>query len=326
MIYQFPHERAYLPRTRLSYVNLSGILSDSKRERAARLSGYIATQLNERCYLIFLRYGEPFHAAMLERTSRGPIALAEVLRTIAAESERGETGYIEYCGACIDQLRTMLSTLIGAPIVWEEPLDPTRPDYFFPRLRERGFSGILELYQQDGAFHYLTFESGIFQSGYFAGRDEAMPIPEFLRLLFSSGAELRGELYPAFDVLPEQANPGLVELYRRILQNVADELAAVCGHDAALALLRRTQTSAAPAVPVIYAFDFDDTGTARGEPVAAPAALTEGVAGWVTEALMAASDDHGIDPSDVLERAAYDHRFVLQEHGFFSRLPWAIAI
>ena len=33
MTYQFPHDAAFLPRTKLSYVNLPGILSDGKRDR-----------------------------------------------------------------------------------------------------------------------------------------------------------------------------------------------------------------------------------------------------------------------------------------------------
>jgi hypothetical protein len=78
--------------------------------------------------------------------------------------------------------------------------------------------------------------------------------------------------------------------------------------------------------PVAASFALTDEGRVSGDPVASPDQLTEGVAAWLTEALISASDHYGIDPGAVVERAARDSRFVLQEHGFFSRLPWALAL
>ncbi|HEY0094441.1 MAG TPA: hypothetical protein VGB96_08965, partial [Archangium sp.] len=78
MIHHFPHDAAFLPRTKLSYVNLPGILSDGKRDRGARVAGFVCLQLGERCYLIFLRNGEPFHSARLQaEEGRGAAALSE---------------------------------------------------------------------------------------------------------------------------------------------------------------------------------------------------------------------------------------------------------
>lgn len=163
-MFQFPHEAAFLPRTRLSYVNLPGILSDGKRDRSARVSGYVCIQLGERCYLVFLRGGEPFNAARLTRDARGAAALSEVLRIVGTESERGEGGQIGYYGASEAQLQAMLATLLNEPVAWGEPVDPARPDQLFPRLREKRFRGVLEL--GDGArHHYMRFEDGAFREG-----------------------------------------------------------------------------------------------------------------------------------------------------------------
>src|SRR6185436_3303792 len=87
MLYRFPHDVAYLPRTKLSYVNLPGILTDGKRDRAGRVSGYVSIQLGERCFLVFLRGGEAFNAARLSRDGRGPVALSDVVQLVATESE-----------------------------------------------------------------------------------------------------------------------------------------------------------------------------------------------------------------------------------------------
>ncbi|HEU0014848.1 MAG TPA: hypothetical protein VFQ45_14270 [Longimicrobium sp.] len=325
MTYSFPCETAFLPRTKLSYVNLPGILADGKRDRQARVSGYVAVQLGERCFLVFLRGGEPFFAAKITAERRGPAALSEVLRLAATESERGEGGQIGYYGAPDEQLLAMLSTLVGEPVPWADPADAGAPDRLFPALRAREFSGVLELSSR-GHFHYLQFEGGAFRTGWFAGRDGAMPLPEFMRSLFGSGDAVGATLYPMLPQMPVQAGPGFVDLYRRMIGGTLREIALATGRETALAMMQRGQGLAALEHPVVASFDITPEGRVAGDPVASPDGLTEAVAAWLTEALISASDHHGVDPAAVIEKVGRDSRFVLQEHGFFARLPWALAI
>ena len=326
MIYGFPHESAYLPRTKLAYVNLPGVLSDGKRDRQARVSGFVAVQLGERCFLIFLKGGEPFYAARITPQGRGPAALSEVLRLASTESERGEGGQIGFFGAPEAQLRAMLATLVHEPLPLTGELDPGRPERLFPLLRERGFSGVMEL-NDGGKHHYLMFEGGAFRHGWFCERDESVAVPEFLRGLFVAGAALGATLYPALDELPVQAGPGFVDLYRRMIGGTLRELALATGRETALEMMQRGQGLAALEHPVVASFDITPEGRVMGDPVASPDGLTQGVARWITEVLIAgAADHHGVDPAAIVEKVARDSRFVLSEHGFFARLPWALAL
>jgi hypothetical protein len=93
-----------------------------------------------------------------------------------------------------------------------------------------------------------------------------------------------------------------------------------------MGIVRRAQRVAAEQHASVGAFKVTDEGRISGDPVASPAELTDGAAAWVTEALIAASDDHGVDPAATIERTARESRFVLAEHGFFARLPWAVAL
>lgn len=326
MIYLFPHDEAFLPLTKLSYINLPGLLADGKRDRTARVSGFVHIQLGERCFLIFMRNGEPFHSARIQPDSRAPAALGEVLRLVSTESERGENGQIAYFGASEAQLCAMLATLVQEPLRLDEPLDDNRPELLFPRLRDMRFSGILELF--DGTrYHYLDFAEGTFRTGWFAGRDPAMPIPEVVRSVFAGASgSLRSGVYDGFAELPVQAGPGLVDLYRRLIGGVLRELTNALGRETALGVLRKGQAVAALERPAISAFEISPEGRVGGDPVATPAVLTEGVAAWLTESLISASDHHGVDPGALVERVARESRFVLAEHGFFSRLPWALAL
>ncbi|HEU4557791.1 MAG TPA: hypothetical protein VFS20_08070 [Longimicrobium sp.] len=326
MIYQFPHEAAYLPRTKLSYINLPGILSDGKRDRAGRVSGYVCIQLGERCYLVFMRNGEPFNSARIQPGSRAPMALSELIRVVGTESERGESGQIGYYGAPDAQLQAMLATLLNEPVAFNPPIDTARPDHLFPTLRERRFSGVLEL-SDGGRCHYLSFEDGAFRAGWFSERDASMAVGDFLRDIFTrAGGALRVTPFPAFPDLPVQAGPGFVDLYRRIVGGVLREVSQTAGRETALGLLRRAQDTAAGQHSCVAAFKVTDEGRISGDPVATPAGLTEGVAAWVTEILIVASDYHGVDPAATIEKTARDSRFVLAEHGFFQRLPWALAL
>lgn len=325
-MYRFPHEVAYLPRTKLSYINLPGLLSDGKRDRTARVPGFVAVQLGERCYLIFLREGEPFQAAQLGPADRRrQAAVAEVVRITGTESERGEGGQIGYFGAPEAQLQAMLATLLFPPLPPGDGVDCCRPDQLFPRLRELRFSGVVEL--ADGkTLQYLVFQDGAYRTGYFCERDPSVPVSDFVRSLFTSaGAALRVTLYPPLDELPIQAGPGLVDLYRRIVGGVTRELSLPVGREAGMELVRRAQKAVAARLPVVAGYDLSDDGRVRGDPVATPQLLTQGVAEWMAEALIAAAEHHAVDPAEILERVARDSRFVLAEQGFFAQLPWALS-
>jgi hypothetical protein len=327
MIHHFPHEAAFLPRTKLSYVNLPGILSDGKRDRAARVSGFVCIQLGERCYLIFLRNGEPFHSARLQaQEGRGAAALSEVLRIAATECERGEAGQIGYFGAPEAQLQAMLATLVQEPVEWAASVESTRPELLFPQLRQRQFTGVLELCAA-GRHHYMIFEEGVFRSGYFTDRDGGVPVPDFVRSVFgAAGGAPRVIPYPALGTLPVQAGPGLVDLYRRMIGGILRELSVALGRDAAMAMVRGAQAEVGGRFPAARAFHLTDEGRVAGDPVASPEGLTEAVAGWLTATLIAGSRHDGVDPAAMVERVARDSRFVLQEQGFFDRLPWAVSL
>ncbi|HEV3050877.1 MAG TPA: hypothetical protein VGX50_11230, partial [Longimicrobium sp.] len=133
-------------------------------------------------------------------------------------------------------------------------------------------------------------------------------------------------LYPALDELPVQAGPGFVDLYRRMIGGTLRELALATGRETALEMMQRGQGLAALEHPVVASFDITPEGRVMGDPVASPDGLTEGVARWITEVLIAGADHHGIDPGAIVEKVARDSRFVLSEHGFFARLPWALAL
>ncbi len=64
---RYPAKRVLLQRTRLAYVHLRNRLTDAKRDRAARVSGYVAVRMPEELLGIYLEDGSIcFHEATHE--------------------------------------------------------------------------------------------------------------------------------------------------------------------------------------------------------------------------------------------------------------------
>jgi hypothetical protein len=54
---RFPSSRVLLPRTRLAYIHTRNLLTDAKRDRAARISGYVAISLLDEFITLYLVRG-----------------------------------------------------------------------------------------------------------------------------------------------------------------------------------------------------------------------------------------------------------------------------
>ena len=68
---RFPYSRVLLPRTRLAYIHLRNLLTDAKRDRAARISGYVAISLLDELVILYLLRGELANASVRDARRKG---------------------------------------------------------------------------------------------------------------------------------------------------------------------------------------------------------------------------------------------------------------
>ena len=92
---RYPHSRVLLPRTRLAYIHLRNLLSDAKRDRSARVSGYVAVWLPEEFVVLYLQRGEIVNATVMDKNGWRSIAITSALERIPAEPEYGEICFHE---------------------------------------------------------------------------------------------------------------------------------------------------------------------------------------------------------------------------------------
>src|SRR3954470_6053751 len=92
---RFPYSRVMLPRTRLAYIHLRNLLNDAKRDRSARLSGYVAVWLPEEFLVLYLQQGEVVNATIMDAKGFRAVAISSALERIPPEPEYGEICFNE---------------------------------------------------------------------------------------------------------------------------------------------------------------------------------------------------------------------------------------
>src|SRR5215212_3380004 len=92
---RFPYTRVLLPRTRLAYVHLRNLLTDAKRDRSARISGYVAISLPDELVILYLLRGEVANATVHDAHRSEAIAIASALEKIPGAPEYGEIVFNE---------------------------------------------------------------------------------------------------------------------------------------------------------------------------------------------------------------------------------------
>ena len=318
---QFPHEQVLLCRTRAPYVALDGLIAFSKKDRDGKVDAYLVAYLPDELVLLFFLGGDVVNAVMLTPAGRVPVAIAEALRRVRAESERSEIAFHE---AAPGLLAAMYATAAQPPL--PITLDPRTPESVFKTLFERRWTGLLELIS-NGRVNYLLVKDGRFASGHFAERraDEP-PLSYVARLFHSTPPEplprVVVKLYDAPRDLPLQAPPAMIAMFRRYTWDLTDLIEREAPGEGA----KRAERVRLRLLPQHGALGSvgGPRGTEQPDPVLEPALLAAGVAAWTRELLDELELLAPQSAPRLLRQAAHEHRFALGAVGFFEQLPWRI--
>lgn len=320
---RYPCTRVLLPRTRLAYVHLRNLLNDAKRDRAARVSGYVAIWLPEEFIVLYLQRGEVVNATRGDGRSYAVAPIATAIATVPTEPEYGEICFHEADDA---QLACMFTTQTQLPEPWPQELRVADAGALFPYLMASTFDGLLEI-TVDGAVNYLVFRDGGVEHAYLAGVSQGTLVDRVSRLF---APELRGEMqirrWTAAPPLPAQAPPALIQAYRELAAALVQRLVA-SGKESAPAVAEHARTKLLPAHPALEGFGFNSrAGAGHGsrDPVADANQLTAAVASWINEFLWAVVDHDGAPPEQLLRELTWERRHLFQSAGLYDRMPWKV--
>lgn len=315
----FPRSQALLPRTRVPYVSLDGLIAFSKRDRDGKVDAYLAAYLPDEMILIYFLAGEVVNATLLTPLGRAPVAIAQALAHIEAEAERSEIAFHQ---APREQLAAMYAACSQTAL--EPALDVTSAASVFMGITERRWTGSLELIS-NGRVNYVQVREGRFVAGFFSDqRHDEPPAPYLARLFTSVSPEplpkVAAAVFPGLGELPLQAPPAMVAMLRNVVWNLSDlaerELPGEGGSRAErmrLRLMGRYQA---------LEFFGGPRGSEGTDPLAEPSALSEALGEWTKEL---GGELEIVNPgcaARLVRDATREHRFALNAIGFFERLPW----
>ncbi|HUF27761.1 MAG TPA: hypothetical protein VMM18_12365 [Gemmatimonadaceae bacterium] len=316
---RFPHERILLPRTKLAYVHLANLLTDAKRDRSARVFGYVAIWLPDELLLLYLQSGEVVNATHTGGDGFTVLPIASAIERVPHDPEFGEICFHE---ADDEQLACMFVTQVGAPDPWPEELRPDDPESLFPYLMSTTYDGLVEIVV-GGQVNYLIFRDGIVARAFLTGAAKGTLI-ERVQALFSdalAGARVvRRWSIP--QPLPHQTPPALVGAYRDLVRGLVARLVE-SGRDSAPAIAEHARRTLAEKHPSLERFSMDDERP-RQDPAEEMDVVTRAVAAWVGEVLWTAADHDAVSPEALLVELTRDRRHMLQSAGFFEHLPFKV--
>ncbi|MGH7678821.1 MAG: hypothetical protein ACRENU_10170 [Gemmatimonadaceae bacterium] len=316
---RFPYTRVMLPRTRLAYVHLKNLLTDAKRDRSARLSGYVAIWLPEEFLVLYLQRGEVVNSTVLDAKGSRAIAISSALERVPSEPEYGEICFHE---ADDDQLASMFVAQTSAPDPWPNELKVRDPAALFPFLMSVMFDGFVEIVSED-TVNYLLFRSGAVDRAFLSFAASGSIIDRVAKL-FAPESGIEGgnfKRWPALVPLPLQAPPALIQAYRD-LSNALVKRLVTAGRDSAPAIAEQARQNLTKTHPELDCFSIGKKPTR--EPIADTAQITAAVAAWLKELMWAAADHEGAPPAELLKELTWERRHMFQSAGFYEKLPWKV--
>lgn len=316
---RYPCTRVLLPRTRLAYVHLKNLLTDAKRDRSARVSGYVAIWLPEEFLVLYLQRGELVNACLHNGETFQPIALGAAVEKVPAEPEYGEICFHE---SDDEQLACMYASQTQTPEAWPSELRPSDPASLFPYLMASTFDGVVEI-SHDGAVNYLVFANGVVQNTYLAGMQGGSIVERVSRLFDEKRRVLHMSVrrWPVPAPIPVQAPTGLVQAYRDLATSLVLRLVAE-GRENAPSIAEQARQALLPAHPALEGISF--SGRAPRAVVADAAALTTGTAALINQLLWSTGEQDPDRPAAMLRDLMHERRHLFQSAGLYEQIHWKL--
>jgi hypothetical protein len=321
-VQRFPHSRTLLPRTRLAYIHLRNLLTDAKRDRAARIAGYVAIWLPEEMITLYMINGELINATLCDAKGSRAASIAYALERVPPEPEYGE---ICFCAAEPEQLDCMFLAQTTPPVAWPEKLAVADPVTLFPYLGATTFDGMLEIMCGDAA-NYVVFVNGMVSRSYLAGNAIATAHEgnEQVGQLFANArpGDLRVKRWAEIPEIGVQAPPALVQAYRELATGLVSTLVN-SGRAAAPSIAEHALQTLAETYPVLAGFSLNGQ-RGNGDIVADSNTLTAGIAAWLREVMWTAVDHDSTAPEQLLKDLTWERRHMFQSAGLYEQIPWKI--
>lgn len=316
---RYPAKRVLLQRTRLAYVHLRNLLTDAKRDRSARVSGYVAVWMPEELVVLYMEEGEVVNATSTPDGHHfAAIAISDAIGRVPTAAEYGSICFHE---ATDEQLDLMFATQTGQPMPLPRELAADDPTGVLAYLDGTMHDGAVEIVV-DGTVNYVAMGGGRPQRGYFVDPRPG-DVASHLRALLE-GRALASlptvRVWGVPDALPHQASPALIHSYRELIAALTVRLTDA-GKASAGEVTEGARRALVAKHPTLERFS-PNVPTVK-DPVTDGQTLTKAIAAWTADILWAACPAD-TTPEQVLHDLTASRRHVFQAAGLFDALPWKV--
>jgi hypothetical protein len=317
---RYPKVRALLPRTRLAYVHLKNLLTDAKRDRTARVFGYVGIWLPDEFLMLYMEEGEVVNAT---GTTDGrhwrALPLSEAVGKVPSAAEYGEICFHQ---AADEQLAAMFATQLMPDVAWPAELALRDTQAVLAHLMATLFDGVMEV-MDGGAMHYVVFKHGMPLRGYFADGELSNDLSLHLRVVLDSALRHAGSVrrWDVPSALANQAAPALITAYRDFMGSVVQSLTDR-GSAGAVAVAEQARQMLMGRHPALEKFSL--LVPHPRDPVVTAPELSAAIAAWLKETLWLTHLPDGQAPERLIAELARGRRHLFQAAGLFDALPWTI--
>ena len=309
---RLPRGRSIIENTRLEFINLSKVLTASKRERAHRISGYISINYHNAVELIFLNQGEPFNAARITQDSRMIVPINEIVekakRAISGSLSEYETDEI--------LLKLIISSITLTPLKSQVDLSRIQPKIFIEKLKNTRFNGFIWMRSGfDESFVY--FDNGVIPGCYIAGRVEKGSEEDVYTIL--TKPETKVAVFDRVEkAIAEQATPAQVEMFCKIFGSLLKSYAHPLGQSLVLRTATSSKNTAQKEFPFIEKFRIESDLSFCGEVVVEPKLFAQGMARMFDLIHESFSTFLGKESEVIARKILTDYRYALKSLQFFD--------
>lgn len=317
---RYPKVRALLPRTRLAYVHLQNLLTDAKRDRGARVYGYVVIWLPDELLVLYMEEGEVVNATA---TANGhgwrSLPISEAVGKVPSAAEYGEICFHQ---AEDEQLAAMFASHVLPELGWPPELQEANTQALLGNLMATLFDGLVEIVDDSGV-NYVVFQHGLPLRGYYAedspSNNALAQVRGLLDGAFSRGGTVRRWNVPP--ALPNQAAPLLIAAYREFVGSVVQRLTER-GASGAFSVAEHARHMLMVQHPALERFSLSVPN--QRDPVVDTPALSAAMAAWLKETLFHVDLPGDETPERLIAELARGRRHLFQAAGLFDALPWTI--
>jgi hypothetical protein len=309
---KLPKGRPLLENTRLEFINLDNVLSASKRERAHKISGYIAIIYPDSIEYIFLKTGEPFNAARATRKERKIVPISEVVE----KASKATSGILSEYATDELLINLIISSIVLEPIKANVDLTRLQPKIFIDKLKSTKFSGFIWV-RKGLEESYIHFCDGEITACYAAGSSKKLKDNEIVNFLMQP--EIKISIFDQIeDTTITQATPAQVDMFCKIFTTLLKSYTHPIGEALVLKTFLIAKDTAQKEFPFIEQFEVNKDLTMHGKVVVEPKLFAQGMARWFDLLFESFSTFLGKESEEIAKKALSDYRFALKSLNFFD--------